>query len=245
MATKGRLAVSFLTAALASGALLAAVPPTVAAQRATNQLMAQRTQMGLDADHSFSVRTIQKDGDLDRTHTRFDKLYNGVKVWGGDLIAHSGADGELLGITTNHKEKVRINVNPTLGVTEALAVVHQDLNPMGPYATEPTAELVVYPMSVEIRRPGRSRVVDQDLNAEDVVRTVVRNALAYHVHVALENGTPETIHRDYMVDAHTGRILKQWNDLHTTAAVGSGNSQYSGIVSLDTNSTAPASNCAT
>ena len=236
MATKGHLALSFLTAALASGALSAAVPQAVAAQRATNQLMAQREQMGLDADHSFAVRTIQKDNDLPQIHTRFDKLYSGVKVWGGDFIAHSGSDGELLGITTNHKEKLRLNVNPTLGVTEALAVAHQNLNPMGPYATEPTAELVIYPMSVEIRRPGRSRVVDQELNAEDVVRTVVRNALAYHVHVALENGTTETIHRDYMIDAHTGSILKQWDDLHTAAATGTGNSQYSGTVSLATNS---------
>ncbi|MDE3246184.1 MAG: M4 family metallopeptidase, partial [Acidobacteriota bacterium] len=238
MATKGRLALSFLTSALASGALLAAVPQTVAAQRASSQLMAQREQMGLDADHSFALRTVQKDPDLNATHTRFDKLYNGVKVWGGDLIAHSGADGELLGITTNHKEKIRINVNPTLGAAEALAVAHQALNPMGPYVSEPTAELVIYPMTVNMRRAGRSRVVDQDLNAEDVVRTVVRNALAYHVHVALENGTDETIHRDYMIDAHTGRILKQWDDLHTAAATGTGNSQYSGTVSLDTNSTA-------
>ena len=238
MATKGRLALSFLTAALASGALLAALPQAVAAQRASSQLMAQREQLGLDADHSFAIRTVQKDPDLDRTHTRFDKLYNGVKVWGGDLIAHSGPDGELLGITTNNKEKIRINVNPTLGAAEALAVAHQALNPMGPYATEPTAELVIYPMTVNMRRPSRGRVVDQELNADDVVRTVVRNALAYHVHVALENGTTETIHRDYMIDAHTGRILKQWDDLHTTAAVGTGNSQYSGTVSLNTNSTA-------
>ena len=237
MATKGRLAVSFLTAALASGALLAAVPQTVAAQRATNHLMAQRVQMGLDADHSFAMRISQKDDALQQTHTRFDKLYNGIKVWGGDLITHSGADGEILGITTNHKQKVRLNVNPTLGVTEALAVAHQNLNPMGPYVTEPTAELVIYPMTVEMRRPGKSRVADQELNAEDVVRTVVRNALAYHIHVALENGSTETIHRDYMIDAHSGRILKQWNDLHTTAAIGTGNSQYSGVVSLDTNNT--------
>ncbi|MBL0210295.1 MAG: M4 family metallopeptidase [Holophagaceae bacterium] len=239
MATKGRLAVSILTAALASGALLAAVPQTVVAQRATNHLMAQRAQLGLDADHAFAMRSIQKDvNDLDRTHTRFDKLYNGVKVWGGDLIAHSGPEGDIIGITTNHKEKVRVNVNPTLGSNEALAIAHHNLNPMGPYATEPTAELVIYPMSVDLRRPGRTRVADLDLNAEDVVRTVVRNLLAYHVHVALENGTTETIHRDYMIDAHSGRILKQWDDLHTTAAVGSGNSQYSGTVSLDTNSTA-------
>ncbi len=238
MATKGSLAVSILTAALASGALLAAVPPTVAAQRATNHMMEQRVQMGLDANHSFAMRSVQKDGDLDRTHTRFDKLYNGVKVWGGDLIAHSGADGEILGITTNHKEKVSLNVNPTLGVTEALAVAHQNLNPMGPYAAEPTSELVIYPLSVDIRRPNRSRVADGDLNAEDVVRTVVRNRLAYHIHVELENGAAETIHRDYMIDAHTGRILKQWDDLHSAAAVGTGKSQYSGIVSLDTNSTA-------
>jgi Zn-dependent metalloprotease len=238
MATKGRLAVSILTAALASGALLAAVPQTVAAQRATNHLMAQRAQMGLDADHSFAMRTIQKDNDLDQTHTRFDKMYNGVKVWGGDLVIHSGADGEVLGLTTNHKQSVRLNVNPTLGVTEALAVVHQNLNPMGPYSVEPTSELVIYPMTVEMRRPGKTRVVDQELNAEDVVRTVLRNTLAYHVHVELENNQDGIRQMDYMVDAHTGSVLKSWNTLHTTAATGTGNSQYNGVINIDTNTTA-------
>jgi Zn-dependent metalloprotease len=66
--------------------------------------------------------------------------------------------------------------------------------------------------------------------------TLQRAVLAYHVHAELENGGEETAHMDYLVNAHTGEILESWSTLHTAGATGSGNSQYSGNVSLGTNS---------
>jgi len=38
------------------------------------------------------------------------------------------------------------------------------------------------------------------------------------VQTALENGAPETRHTDYIIDAHSGKILTQWDSLQTTAA---------------------------
>jgi Zn-dependent metalloprotease len=111
--------------------------------------------------------------------------------------------------------------------------VNADLNPSGAYAFAPTTELVIYPEMVEVTRRGRRQ--DQEIQAEDETRQVLRYKLAYHVHTELENGAEETAHTDYLVDAHSGAILKKWSTLRNTDAVGTGKSQFSGTVSIHTN----------
>jgi len=241
----GRLSLTLLATLLAAGPSFAERPTAegvdaLGARRAaaaSARLMQNRADMGLDEAHAFQTTRFQTD-ELGQTHTRFQKTYQGLKVWGGDLIVHSDKDGAHLGITTQHKDKVVLNTTPSLDEAEALSVAHRHLNPMGAYTLQPTAELVVYPEVAELRRRGRAGLLEEDLNALDMDRTVVRHLLAYHVHAELENGSAETIHRDYLINAHTGRIIKTWDTLHTTGVNGTGRSQYSGTVSLSVNSLA-------
>ena len=234
--TKGRLALSFLTAALAAGSLAARTPQeSLRAEAASERLLAKRTQLGLDADHAFQLRGAHAD-ELGQTHGHMAQLYKGVRVWGGDAITHTGKNGTELPLTDALHRNIQLNVTPSLGVSEALATVQQDLAPKGAYAYAPTTELVVYPETVEVVRPGR-RAADHEVNAADMTRQVVRFTLAYHIHTELENELDGIKHTDYLVNAHTGAILKTWNTLHTTAATGTGNSQYNGTVSLPTNYT--------
>ena len=237
MATiKGRMALSFVTAALAAGSLYARTPQdSLRVNAASDRLLANRTQLGLDADHAFSLRNSHSD-ELGQTHGHFAQAYKGVKVWGGDAITHTGRDGAELPLTNALHKNIRLNVTPSLSAGEALAAAQQELAPQGAFAYAPTTELVVYPQLVEVVRRGGRLSVDQELNAADVTREVVRYNLAYHVHTELENATDGIKHTDYIVDAHTGAILKKWNTLHTTAATGTGNSQYNGVVTLNTNS---------
>jgi Zn-dependent metalloprotease len=237
--TKGRLALSFVTAVLAAGSLCArSSQETLRVNTASDRLLANRAQLGLDADHAFGLRGSHSD-ELGQTHGHFAQIYKGVKVWGGDVITHTDVDGAELPATNALHKNIRLNVTPSLGAGEALAVAQQDLAPKGAFSYPPTTELVVFPEMVEVirRQPGR-RSVDAEINAEDVTRQVLRYSLAYHIHTELENSLDGIKHTDYLVDAHTGAILKQWNTLHTTAAVGTGNSQYNGVVSINTNSTA-------
>ncbi len=238
MATNGRLAVSVLTAALASGALLAAVPQTVAAQRANAsnaRLMTLRPQLGLDQDHGFTLANFHGDN-LNQVHAHFQQTYQGVKVWGGQAISHVDAEGTELPLTNALLTNIRINTRPSLEATEALAAAHADLNPQGAFSLDPTVELVIMPTTTTVRRAASRHISDADLNATDVERQVVRYTLAYHVHTELENALDGIRQTDYMINAHTGAIISKWDDLHTSAAVGTGNSQYSGTVSLNTNS---------
>jgi Zn-dependent metalloprotease len=237
--TKGRLALSFVTAALAAGSLCARSPEeSLRVNAAAERLMSNRTQLGLDVDHAFQLRTSHSD-DLGQTHGHFAQFYKGVKVWGGDAITHTGRDGAELPMTNALHKGIRLNVTPSLSAGEALAVAQQNLAPKGAFSYAPTTELVVYPQVTEVvTRRGSRASLDQELDATAVTRQVVRFALAYHIHTELENELDGIKHTDYLVDAHTGAILKTWNTLHTTAATGTGNSQYNGVVTLDTNTTA-------
>ena len=236
--TRGRMALTTLSAALAAGALCAASNPqeSLRVNAAAQRLMAQRTQLGLDADGAFRLRASQTD-ELGQTHGHFQQMYKGVRVWGGDAITHVDREGNPLPLTNELKRNILLNVTPSMAADEAMAVVNRDLAPQGPYAYAPTSELVVVPEMVDVVRPHGPRAVDQELSATDVTRQVLRYTLAYHVHTELENDQDGIKHTDYLVDAHTGAILKSWNTLHTTAATGTGNSQYNGTVSLPTHYT--------
>ena len=236
--TKGRLALSSLATALAGGVLFANAPQEAMRVAASaDRLLASRTQLGLDADHAFQLRRTHAD-ELGQIHGRFAQLYKGVRVWGGDAITHTDRHGAELPLTNALHKNIHLNVSPSLTDTEALAIAHRDLAPKGPYTYAPTAELVVFPETVEVVRQAGRRALDQEPNASDVTRDVVRYALAYHVHTELINGAEETRSQDYLIDAHTGAILKTWDTLHRSAAVGTGKSQWYGAISLNTNSTA-------
>jgi len=235
--TKGRLALSFVTAALAAGSLFASTPQeTLRVNSAADRLHASRTQLGLDADHAFSLRTSHSD-DLGQTHAHFTQSYKGVRVWGGDAITHTDRNGADLPLTNALHKNIFLNVTPSLLAGEALAAAQTDLAAKGAFAYAPTTELVIFPQEVDVvtRHAGR-QALDQEPSATDITRQVVRFALAYHVHTELENDLDGIRHTDYIVDAHTGAILKKWNTLHTTAATGTGNSQYNGVITLNTNS---------
>jgi Zn-dependent metalloprotease len=204
-------------------------------ERAQQRLHAQRPELGLSDLDRFLVHRIQAD-ELGQTHTRLRQFHQGVRVWGGEVIVHEGREGELLPLTLAHKGQIVLNVTPSLSEAEAIGAVQEHLAPKGPYAYPPRVELVILPQEVRVPRRGLRRA-PEDLDATAFENQVLRYTLAYHVHAELEN-PDDTRHMDYLVNAHTGAILDSWDSLQAAGAVGSGKSQFSGTVALNTNTTA-------
>ena len=202
------------------------------ASQAQARLMGLRGQFGMDADGSFAPVRVLTDK-FGETHARFNQTYRGVKVWGGEAITHTDAEGQALPPTTALMGNILLNTTPSLSQDEALATASRDLNPQGPFASKPSAELVIFPVQA-----GSPRVTLRDIRGGgmDADREVLRYTLAYHIHTELENGA-ETAHTDYMVDAHTGAILKKWSTLRTADAIGTANTQYSGQRQIHTDNT--------
>ncbi len=189
--------------------------------------------LGLDTTHDFAMRTVLHD-ELGEDHIRLDQFVQGVKVFGGEAILHM-RDGEVRDTTDALVRDVRLNPTPSLVMSEALAVAHEVIAPKGPYASEPTAELVFAKIERETPSVRSHALLDEADGAVAPRVGTARTALVYHVHTELENGAEETRHMDFLIDAHSGEVLKSWDTLHTTAATGSGKSQYSGTVSISTN----------
>jgi Zn-dependent metalloprotease len=205
------------------------------AGHARQYLQARIFDLGLDTSHDFAPRNVLHD-ELGEDHIRVDQFFQGVKVFGGEAILHM-RNGEVRDTTDALMRGIRLNPNPTLGAVEALAVAHEAVAPVGPYASDPTAELVF----AKIEQDFSSKRFQADADDESGLvpwrkAGAARTALVYHVHTELENGAEETRHTDFLIDAHSGEILKSWDTLHTTAATGSGRSQYSGTVGISTNS---------
>lgn len=193
------------------------------------KISAKAGLLDLEADHEFRTARAFTDH-FGYTHVRFQQIYQGVPVWGGEAVVHLDPQGKERPLTDALHRSLAVNTQPSLQAPEALAVAKTDLAPKGPFAYTPRVNLVIIPETRTVEIPGGRG------NALDFHDEILRYTLAYHVHLALENGVEETVHRDYLVNAHTGGILRKWDSLHTSASTGTGHSQYSGTVSLSVNS---------
>ena len=185
---------------------------------AVSILKAWQPALGLDQRNSFGVRGVLPDPLLDRVDVRINQYYQGVPVYGGEAIMHM--QGEQVGAFTDQlQRKLELDTKPLLTPSEALGRALADLAPRGPFVIPPSSELVVTRL-----RSQAGSAAQQD-------------ALAYHIHAELENGSAETAHTDYLIEAHAGAILKKWSTLQSGSADGTGHSQFSGEVRIKTNAT--------
>lgn len=199
---------------------------------AKQRVQSLRQEKGLGEAHAFRLQKSHVD-EFGLTHSRFDQYFQGVKVWGAQAITHQGLREDFRKETLAIQADIQLNTRPTLSGKEVLALVHGHLNPRGAYDVEPKAELVIYPETRSLVRPYRSGK-DGAPNAMEVDRLVQRHRLAYHVEVTLQNTQDPLTQRDYLVDAHTGRIIAFWSSLQTAEpAKATGKSQYSGNVELN------------
>ena len=194
-------------------------------------LKARSLKLGLSSMDDFQLSGVNTDR-FGQTHARFEQTYQGVPVWGAMAITHRAASGAEVGLTTDGLRKgIRMGVKPTLSTSGALSKVTEALAPKGRYSVEPAVKLVVFPQTQLTNRFPEKPYAKQ--NAADFTEEVVGYKLAYHVHTELENPKDGVKHTDFIVDAHSGEVLKKWNSLQTLATKGTGHSQYSGDVKLD------------
>jgi Zn-dependent metalloprotease len=206
-------------------------------QRSLDGIRAARSDLQLSIDHDFRARSVVVD-EFGDNHLHFDQTFRGVRVWEGSAIVHADRAGAVRSITADIRSNINLaSVTPALPATQARALAHADLRPRGSYVSQPLAELVVYPEMATREKATRLRGPRGELNADDLERVATRHTLAWYVHAELEDGTNETLHTDYIIDATSGSILKKWSTLLTSAATGTGNSQYSSAVQIGTDST--------
>jgi len=185
-------------------------------------------------EHSFEARPAYLDP-YGQLHVRYDQFYRGVRVIDGMAIIHIGSDGEVLESTRAFRRDINLDTNPLVlqEQAQAIASAHPEMGNLLPTAIR--NELVFYPVMGERIGPVLSEP-GQKLNAEDLERYADYYILAWYVSLEAYSTDEGFISRDFIVNASDGTIFKSWNSLKTADAIGVGNSQYSGEVTLNTNS---------
>ncbi|MEU8822896.1 M4 family metallopeptidase [Streptomyces sp. NPDC048636] len=163
--------------------------------------------LGLGAKEKLVVRDVVKDVD-GTTHTRYERTYAGLPVLGGDLVIDRAKSGTVRSITKSTKARVKV---PTTSATVKAA----------------TAEKA----AVNAAKAQGSKKTAADRAPRKVIWAANGTPmLAYETVVGglQEDGTPNELH--VITDATTGKKLYQYQAVQN----GTGNSQYSGQVTLGT-----------
>ncbi|MFG2307233.1 M4 family metallopeptidase [Streptomyces sp. NPDC048566] len=200
------------TSPLRSGGLEAKLTPSqhvALLKKASQRTTDTAGLLGLGPKEKLVVKDVVKDND-GTLHTRYERTYAGLPVLGGDVVVHtppaSRASGTV-GTTFNNKRAIKV-ATTTAKVTKAAA---------GTKALGAAKEL-------KAQRP-----------ATDSARKVIwagtgTPRLAWETVVSglQDDGTPSKLH--VVTDATTGKELSRYEGVQT----GTGNTQYSGTVSLNT-----------
>ncbi|MFF9815822.1 M4 family metallopeptidase [Streptomyces sp. NPDC014006] len=164
-------------------------------------------RVGLGAQEKLVVRDVVKDAD-GTLHTRYERTYAGLPVLGGDLVVDS-AKGQT--------QRVIKATNAQLKVADLTGKVAR--------------------ATAEQRAVQRAKALGSSRTAADSSRKVIwaatgKPVLAYETVVGglQDDGTPNQLH--VITDAATGAKLYEYQGIEN--ATGTGNTQYSGTVSLTT-----------
>ncbi|MFG3135588.1 M4 family metallopeptidase [Streptomyces sp. NPDC048211] len=198
------------------GALAKQLSPSQRAElirRATASSAATAKELGLGSQEKLVVRDVIQDND-GTTHTRYERTFGGLPVLGGDLVVQESKAGA------------------TKSVTKASKTTSAQLK-----AVDTTAD--VAPAAAEKQAVGLAKADGSSKAAADKApRKVVWMAsgtpqLAYETVVGglQEDGTPNALH--VITDATSGAKLYEWQAIET----GTGNTEYSGTVTLNTSGT--------
>ncbi|WP_030971408.1 M4 family metallopeptidase [Streptomyces sp. NRRL S-1824] len=195
------------------GALAKQLTPSQRAElirEANASKAATAKELGLGSQEKLVVRDVIQDND-GTTHTRYERTFNGLPVLGGDLVVQESKAGE------------------TESVTKASKASAAQLK-----AVDTAAD--VAPAKAESQALGAAKAAGSKKTVADrAPRKVVWMAqgkpqLAYETVVGglQDDGTPNELH--VITDASTGAKRYEWQAIET----GTGNTQYSGQVTLGT-----------
>ncbi|MFH8570904.1 M4 family metallopeptidase [Streptomyces sp. NPDC017993] len=164
-------------------------------------------QLKLGAKEKLVVKDVSKDVD-GTTHTRYERTYDGLPVLGGDLVVHESKAGALQGVTKAVRSQLKVaGTTAKIKAATAEAKAVKSAQAQGSKKTEAAKA----PRKVVWVADGKP-------------------VLAYETVVGglQHDGTPNELH--VITDATNGAKIFEYQGIEN----GTGNSQYSGKVTLGT-----------
>lgn len=176
--------------------------------QAVSLIQLRSAQLGMDANDSVRQRSRFVD-EQGQEHVRFERLYRGLPVLGGDFIVHTGAR-EDESLTAMFASPIPVSQRPQLTPAEAEYAAHKSVAQKR--SVQPNSKLMIYAMPTE----------PEPRLAYEVISTGEQ-----------DDGTPSVLHS--FIDADSGRHLDAYDEIETGAVTGSGRGIHNGTVTLNTN----------
>jgi Zn-dependent metalloprotease len=142
-----------------------------------------------EASQAFNPKSIERD-ELGMTHVRMDRMHEGVKVFGEQVIGHMGTDGKFDSLTGD-TELIPDGLGkqePKISAKDALAVAQKDF--AGKTDRKPTVERVIYK------------------DAEGKYHSAYRAELT---NTSSKDDRPRRM--NYLIDANSGKLLEKYNQM--------------------------------
>ncbi|MFI1104402.1 M4 family metallopeptidase [Streptomyces melanogenes] len=225
-------------AAVLTGALLAAGAATASAGAApehhdATSVAATAQALGLGAKEELVVKDVIKDAD-GTVHTRYERTYAGLPVLGGDLIVHRAADGTVKDVTKAVKTAIKVaslspKQTPT-AATSAAVKAAKAAQTSGAAATGDAPRKVIWAAD------GKPVLAYETV----VTGTQHDGVTPSKLRVITDANTGKKLYEIQLINDIAGGITAKGGSGAAApggsqaAAVGSGVSQYSGTVSLNT-----------
>ncbi len=151
---------------------------------------------------SEELRILSAHGDdLGFQHLRFEQMYNGLRIYGQDILMHSNTDGTVYSVHGSYQPTpTTLSVKPSLAVDQALKATRKHLEQNGQWDelpeapakffgyTGPVSELLIYPTETPA-----SKFKGKEL----------RLAFAVTICTSIEEAWT------YFVDANSGEVLSR------------------------------------
>ncbi|PWR16679.1 peptidase M4 family protein [Micromonospora sicca] len=176
-----------------------------AAARADNLLRANPGTVQSAGGEAYQVVRTKVDAN-GAAHTRYTRTYHGLRVYGGDFVIHTAPDGSYAGTSVGLAAPLTLGTTAKVGAAAARASARKAFS--GSLTSVGAPELFVDASS------GRGRLAWE---------TVAAGWQA-------DQQTPSKLH--VITDATSGAVIGSYDEIETVA--GTGNSIYSGTVSIDT-----------
>ncbi|MEU2612477.1 M4 family metallopeptidase [Micromonospora sp. NPDC007271] len=206
-----------VSAALLTSGVLACVttsahaaPPSAPAQesaaaRADSLLRANPGAVQGASGEAYQVVRTKVDAS-GAAHTRYTRTYHGLRVYGGDFVIHTAPDGTMAGTSVGLAAPLALSTTAKVSSAAAESSARKAFS--GTLTSVDAPELFVDASS------GKGRLAWE---------TVAAGWKA-------DKQTPSKLH--VITDATTGKVLGSYDEIESVA--GTGNSIYSGTVSIDT-----------
>ncbi|HVH41571.1 MAG TPA: M4 family metallopeptidase [Labilithrix sp.] len=157
----------------------------------------------IDEPAAHFVTEREERDELGMTHLRLRQVERGVPVLGAQMLAHFDREGSLRTLdSTSIPGLAEVDVSPTLGAAEALAIAERHFAKSHDVTSKVDArpELVIYVPVTGAKNGVPALAYHLDLRSPDDVRVWV----------------------DYAIDAHSGEVVETFDKMQSLAGSGTG-----------------------